>query len=230
MRRIVALNKRIPLAERSFPDYTREEEMFNMVSHIVGAVMAVAILVLCIVKSALSHNTWGIVAGAIYGFTMILVFTVSSIYHGLNKNIAKQVMRIIDHCDIYFLIAGTYTPILLSCMRVEYPALSWIIFGIEWGCCILGACLNAIDLEKYKKISFACYIVMGWAIILCTKMVINAMTLNGFMWILLGGLAFSIGAVLYLIGAKKRYYHSVFHVFVNIGCLLQFFGIFWFAL
>lgn len=219
------MKKRTPLAEREFPVYTKGEEIFNMVTHIVGGAIAIAITVLCIIMAAVHHNAWAVVSSSIYGSTMIIMFTVSAVYHGLHENMGKQVMRIIDHCDIYFLIAGTYTPVLLAGLRPERPGLAWTIFGIEWGCCFLAATLNAIDLEKYEIPSFACYLVMGWAIIFCVKPVIAAISFGGFLWILLGGVSFTIGAVLYAIGPRVRYFHSIFHIFVDIGCLLQFFGI-----
>ena len=209
------MKKRTPLKERSFPNYTRGEEIANMVTHIVGGAVAIAITVLCIIMAASHGNVWGVVSSSIYGGTMIVMFTVSSVYHGLHKNTGKQVMRIIDHCDIYFLIAGTYTPILLTAIRSDHPGLAWTIFGIEWGCALAAAAINAI---------------VGWAIIVCAKITISAMTFMGFLWILLGGVAFTIGAVLYLIGAKKHYIHSIFHVFVIAGCVLQFFGILFYVL
>ncbi len=222
--------KRTPLSAREFPDYTRGEEIFNMVSHIVGAAIAIAILTLCVVRGAVNHDPWAVVSAAVYGGTMVIMFTVSAVYHGLYKNTGKQVMRIIDHCDIYFLIAGTYTPITLCAIRPVNAPLAWTVFGIEWGCAFLAVTLNAIDLKKYRVFSFICYLIMGWAIILCGKITIEGMTFPGFMWILAGGISFTIGAVLYLIGKKKRYAHSIFHIFVDIGCLLQFFGILFYCM
>ena len=222
--------KRTPLAEREFLDYTKGEEIFNMVTHIVGAAIAIAITVLCIVMGASHHNPWAVVSAAIYGSTMIIMFTVSSIYHGLHKNMGKQVMRVIDHCDIYFLIAGTYTPIVLTVLRPAYPVLAWTIFGIEWACCFFAATLKAIDVDRYNIFTFILYVTMGWAIIFAVKPVIEVMTWNGFLWILLGGLSFTSGAILYALGEKVRYFHSIFHIFVIGGCLLQFFGILFYVM
>ena len=222
--------KRTPLAERELPDYTRGEEIFNMVSHIVGAAIAIAITGLCVIMGAVHHNAWAVVSAAIYGGTMIVLFTVSSIYHGLHWGMGKQVMRIIDHCDIYCLIAGTYTPILLAALRPKYPVLAWVVFGIEWGCCLFAMVLKSIDLDRFDKPTFVLYLTMGWAVIACVKPVIEVISWKGFLWILLGGLSFSMGAVLYALGPKVRYFHSVFHIFVDIGCLLQFFGILFYVL
>lgn len=207
------------------PDYTRGEEIFNMVTHIVGAVFAVAAIPLLVIMAATHHNPWAVVSGAIYGTTLLIMFTVSSVYHGLPKGNAKRVMRIIDHCDIYFLIAGTYTPILLVGIRPLNPALAWSIFGVEWALTAIAVTLNAIDLKRFEKVSMACYIGMGWCVIAVLKLTIDAMTTPGFMLLLSGGIAYTIGAVLYGIGKKKRYFHSVFHVFVLIGSVLQFLSI-----
>ena len=223
------MRKRIPLKERRLPDYTRGEEIFNMVTHIVGGALAIAILVLTAVRSALHHNPWGVTGCSVYGSAMIVMFTISSIYHGLIPEMGKKVMQVIDHCDIYFLIAGTYTPILLAAVRPMHPVLAWVVFGIEWGLTALAATLTAIDLKKYSVLSFLCYLGMGWCIVICLKATIEALTFKGFLWILLGGAAFTIGALLYLLGKRKKYFHSIFHIFVIIGCVLQFFGIFFYV-
>ena len=212
------------------PDYTRGEEITNMVTHIVGAAFAIAAIPLLVVVAALHHDPWAVVSGAIYGTTLLIMFTVSSIYHGLPIGNAKRVMRVIDHCDIYFLIAGTYTPILLAAIRPLNPALAWSIFGVEWALTAIAVTLNAIDLKRFEKVSMVCYIGMGWCVIAVLKLTIEAMTLQGFLLLLYGGIAYTVGAVLYGIGKKKRYFHSVFHVFVIIGSILQFFAILFYVM
>lgn len=207
------------------PDYTRGEEITNMVTHIAGALFAVAAIPLLIVTAAMHHNVWAIVSGAIYGAALLIMFTVSSVYHGLPVSNAKRVMRVIDHCDIYFLIAGTYTPILLAGIRPLNPALAWSIFGVEWALTAIAVTLNAIDLKRFEKVSMVCYIGMGWCVVAVLKITIEAMTMPGFLLLLYGGIAYTVGAVLYGIGKKVRYIHSVFHVFVLIGSILQFLAI-----
>ena len=117
--------KRTKLAERKLPRYTRGEEITNMVTHIVGGTMGIAVLTLCVIRAAIHHNPMGVVTSAIYGATMILLYTMSSIYHGLLPSTGKKVMQVIDHCTIYVLIAGTYTPIVLASIAPKYPALGW---------------------------------------------------------------------------------------------------------
>lgn len=214
----------------ALPDYTRGEEIMNMVTHIVGGVFAIAAIPLLVIAAALRGDGWAVVSGAIYGAALLIMFTVSSVYHGLHKGTAKRVMRIIDHCDIYFLIAGTYTPILLVAIRPDHPAVAWSIFGVEWALTAVAVTLNAIDLKRFEKISMVCYIGMGWCIVAVIRYAIEAMTVPGFLLLLFGGVAFTIGAVLYGIGKKVRYIHSVFHIFVLIGCILQFFSILFYVM
>ena len=214
----------------ALPDYTRGEEITNMVTHIVGGVFALAAIPLLVITAAMHHNPWAVVSGAIYGATLLIMFTVSSIYHGLKPGKAKRVMRVIDHCDIYFLIAGTYTPILLTAIRPNNPAVAWSVFGVEWALTAIAVTLNAIDLKRFEKISMACYIGMGWCIIVLMRPTVEALTMNGFLLLLFGGISYTIGAVMYGVGKRVRYMHSVFHVFVLIGSVLQFFAILFYVM
>lgn len=216
---------RRPAHRIQLPDYTRAEEITNMVTHIVGGAYAVAAIPLLVVVASLHGSAWEIVSGSVYGVTLLIMFTVSSVYHGLRPGRAKRVMRVIDHCDIYLLIAGTYTPILLCAVRPLNPAVAWTIFGVEWALAAIAVVFNAIDLKRYEKPAMACYIGMGWCVIVFLNYAIEAMTVPGFILLLSGGIAFTIGAVLYGVGKKVHYMHSVFHIFVLIGCVLQFLSI-----
>lgn len=124
---------RTKLKDREMPVYTKKEEMFNMISHIVGGVAGIAGMVLCIIFSALHHNGYGLAGSIVFGVSMILLYTMSSVYHGLKPGMGKRVMQVFDHCTIYVLIAGTYTPLLLSAMRPIDPVASWVLLGIVWG-------------------------------------------------------------------------------------------------
>jgi len=224
------MKKRIKLADRALPNYTRGEEIMNMVTHIVGGGFGILILVLCILRSVNHRNTPGLVGSCIYGFTMVALYCMSSIYHGLHKGMGKKVLQVLDHCTIYFLICGTYTPILLSAFLPTHPVLCWGMLGFEWALAIWAATLTAIDLKKYNVFSMICYICMGWGIILFPKTTIQVMTVPGFTLLLSGGIAYTIGAVLYGIGSRHRWMHSVFHIFVVLGSLLQFLSIYLYAL
>lgn len=221
---------RTPLRERSLPDYTRAEELFHMISHIVGGAMGIAILVLCIIRAALHRSAWGVVGSCIYGATMILLYTMSCIYHGLAQSTAKKVFQVLDHCTIYYLIAGTYTPILFCAIRPQHPGWAWTLFALVWGCAAAATVFTAIDLKKYAKLSMICYLAMGWCIVVAVKPALATIPAAGLWWILFGGIAYTAGAVLYGLGKKKHWMHAVFHVFVILGSLLQFFGIYGYVL
>ncbi len=224
--------KRTKLIDRLLPDYTRGEEIFNMVSHIVGGGFGVIICALCVIKSFINGDAYQVTSSFIYGFSMIILYTISSIYHGIKPPMGKKVLQIIDHCSIFILIAGTYTPISLCSLREYNTALGWVVFGVVWGVSALGITLNAIDLKKYNLFSIICYLAQGWCIVLTGKAAIKAIGNTGFMWLLAGGIAYTLGAVLYGVAAKKtiRYMHSVFHIFVVLGSLLQFVAILFFVL
>lgn len=213
---------RTKLKDRELPTYTKGEEIFNMVSHIVGGAIGLIGMVLCIIFSAIHQNSYAIVGSIIYGISMIFLYTMSSIYHGLKPTRkAKKVMQILDHCTIYVLIAGTYTPILLSSiMKVDQVA-AWTMLAIVWIFAILGIVLNAIDLKQFRVFSMICYIAMGWCIIFRIDLVIKSLGMTGFILILLGGIIYTLGTILYGIGRKVKYMHSMFHLCVVIGTLLQ---------
>lgn len=213
--------KRTKLRDRQMPVYTKGEERFNMISHIVGGAIGIAALVLCIVVSAVHHNGYGVAGSIVYGMSMIVLYTMSSVYHGLPDGMAKRVMQVLDHCTIYLLIAGTYTPILLSAMRPIDPRTSWILFGTVWTLAALGITLTAIDLKKYAVFSMICYLGIGWCIVFKIGLLIQAVGWGGFWLILMGGVCYTVGAVLYGLGRTQKYMHSVFHLFVIAGSVLH---------
>lgn len=213
------------------PKYTKGEEIFNMVSHIVGGALGIAATVLCVIMAAVHGNTYGVVSSSIFGSMMIILYCMSSIYHGLSPKLgAKKVFRVLDHCTIFFLIAGTYTPLALCTLRQYNTALGWTYFGIVWGLAALGVTFTAIDLNKFKVLGMILYIAVGWCIVPVLGIVIEQVGMGGFLFLLLGGISYTIGAVLYGIGKKKKYIHSVFHIFIVIGSLLHFFCILFFVL
>lgn len=212
---------RTPLSKRTLPDYTKGEDIANAVTHIVGGAIGIAVLVFSVLISVKHNNVWGIVSGSVFGASMVILYAVSATYHGLKPNYAKKVMQVIDHCTIYFLIGGTYTPILLSSVRNSNAVVAWVIFGIVWGLSVIGTVFSAIDHKKYSKLEISLYIAIGWCIVFALRPTVSAIGKDGFLWLLAGGIAYSVGAVLYVLGAKHRYFHTVFHVFVCIGSVLQ---------
>lgn len=221
--------KRTKLRDRVLPAYTRGEEIFNMVSHIVGGALGVATLALGVVIAALHHNAYAVVGAAIYGASMVILYTMSSIYHGLRPHLmAKRVFQVIDHCSIFLLIAGTYTPIALVALRAHSPALGWSVFGVVWAAAAVGILLNSIDLARYRVVSMICYLAMGWCILFAAPQTYYALGPGGCALLLCGGVLYTVGAVIYQRAKGRRYMHSVFHLFVVAGsvchslCILLF--------
>jgi len=210
-----------PDLRRGLPNYTRGEERFNMITHIVGGGLGLVALIACVIVAGLHSNPMGIVSGIIYGSSVILLFTMSSIYHGLGIGMPKRVFRVLDHCTIYILIAGTYTPILLGKFRVEYPMDAWILFGIIWGFAILGIALTSIDRKRFAIFAMVCYLGMGWAAVFRTGRLINVLGAPFFVLIVVGGSLYTVGAIFYGVGKHKKYMHSVFHLFVNAASILH---------
>lgn len=204
------------------PNYSLGEEITNAILHGIGALLAIAALVLCVVFSAIHHNPYAVVSSCLYGSTLIILYTMSCLYHSLKVNNAKRVFRIIDHCSIFLLIAGTYTPLTLVSLN---GPIGWTLFGIIWGVSILGIILNAIDLNKYKVISMILYIMMGWAIIFTFPRLLKVIDIAGIYLLVAGGIVYTIGAIFYGVGKKIKYMHSVFHFFVLAGSILHFFAI-----
>ena len=196
-----------------------------MVTHISGGGLAFIGSVFCIL-AVCRHGGWANILGAaVYCVSMLLVYTMSSIYHGLRSGTAKKVMQVIDHCAIYLLIAGTYTPILITRFLPVYPAIGWGLLIAQWGLAATAVTLTAIDLKKYKVFSMVCYIFMGWGIIFFLKQAMTVMTPSGFYLLLAGGIAYTVGAVLFGLGKKIPWMHAVFHIFVILGSLLQYLAI-----
>ena len=188
--------KRTKLKDRQLPDYTKGEEIFNMVTHIVGGALGIAYLVLCVIYAATHSDPYAVVSSAIYGASVVVLFSVSAIYHGLHPSKGKKVMQVLDHCVIYFMIAGTYTPITLCALRENSPALGWTVFGVVWGMSAFAALLNAIDLKKYKVFSIISYLAIGWCVVFTVKPVYESIGFEGFLWLLAGGVLYTVGAVL----------------------------------
>ena len=219
--------KRTRLSDRLLPNYSKGEEIMNMVTHIVGAALGIIALPLCLLKS---NDILDILGSTIYGLCLITLYTMSSVYHGLRPGTAKKVMQVIDHCTIYLLIAGSYTAVLLCALCKTHPTLGWSLLVFEWVLTCLAVTLTAIDLKVYEVFSMICYIGMGWAVIPFWRQTLEALGSGGFWLLLLGGIAYTVGAVLYGLGIKMKWMHSVFHIFVVLGSLLQFLCVLFYAL
>ena len=209
------------------PVYSLAEELMSSISHGVGTLLSVAALVVGVVLAALCSDAWGVVSMAVYGAALVILYSMSTIYHGLRPNKGKRVLRVLDHCSVFLLIAGTYTPLTLVSLR---GPVGWVLFGIVWGAALLGIVLNAVSLNRFKIFSMICYIAMGWVIIFAFQPLVAVMRPGGIALLLAGGVAYTIGAVLYGLGRKIKYMHSVFHFFVLAGSILHYFCILFYVI
>ena len=213
--------KRTKLKDRALPDYTRGEEIFNMVSHIVGGAFGIAALATCVVKAFLNHDAYEIVSAFIYGFSMVILYTVSSVYHGLIPKTAKKVMQVIDHCTIYFLIAGTYTPL---CIIGLGDRLGYILLAAVWSVAALGVTFKICWVTCPKWVSSVMYVVMGWLCMFVAPFFIRNAGIQAFGWLLAGGILYTAGAVFYALklsafNEKHKNFgsHEIFHLFCMAG-------------
>ena len=222
--------KRTKLADRVLPIYSKEEEILNTATHLIGTILGIIVLGLCVTRSAAAGSIPAVIASVIYGSSMIALYTMSSIYHGMRPCFSKKVMQVLDHCTIYFLIAGSYTPVLVCSMIPVFPDIGWGLLFFVWSLAILAATFTAIDLKAYRVFSMICYIGMGWTIVFFIPQLLQVLPREGFLLLLAGGIAYTAGAVLYGMGKKKAWMHSVFHIFVVLGSLLQFLCIYRYVL
>lgn len=204
-----------------FKRYTLGEEIFSSVTHGIGTLLAVGGTAVLIILSAIYSDAWSVVGSAIFGASLIILYSMSTLYHSITNERAKKFFRIMDHNTIFFLIAGTYTPFTISILR---GWIGWVLFGIVWGAAVIGIILNSIDLEKFRKPSVVCYIAMGWVIIFAVKPLMDAMSSLS-LWLLIGGGVFyTVGVIFYAI-KKVKYFHSIWHIFTLLGSLCHYFSI-----
>ena len=205
------------------PKYTLAEELINAISHGFGTAFAITALVLTVVISARHHSAIAVVSSCIYGSSMIIMFLISCLYHSFSPKLkAKKVFRVLDHCDIYVFIAGSYTPF---CLCLIGGLKGWLMFGVIWICTVIGILLNSIDMDRFEKPSFALYLIMGWMIILSLEVLLTKLPTAALVLLISGGVVYTLGSAFYIIGAKRKYLHSVFHFFILIAAILQFFSI-----
>ncbi len=223
---------RILRNKEGLPFYLHSEEMFNMITHIVGGGFGALFLIVGVVCSCLFKpgDMTSLFSIIFFGLTMIALYSISAIYHGLPIGKGKRVLQVLDHCTIYILIAGTYTPVVLLGLKAITPWHYVFLAGV-YVLSILGIVLNATMMRKLavKIISMILYIAVGWGIIFFYPVLIESLGVNG-MWLLIGGgISYTVGSILYGIGSKKRYFHSIFHLFVNVGTLLQYLSVLLYA-
>ena len=217
--------QRTKLADRSLPNYSKGEELFNSVTHIVGAIFGVYALVVCVSKALNANDPLHLAAALVYGISMIFLYTVSGTYHGCTVEPVKKVLQVIDHCGVFLMVAGSYTPIMLCGLYRAHPVMSVVVLTIIYTLSAVGIVLECIDLYKFHVVTLTMEIIMGWMILAIVFQLYRAVGFKDVSFIVGGGLLYSVGAVLYHKGAKKKYFHCVFHIFVLAGTFLQFLGI-----
>jgi hemolysin III len=209
------------MKKQAAPAYSLGEEMVHAITHGVGALASVVGCVLLLIKAALGGSAVALVSAAIYGASLIILYTMSTLYHSLTNQRAKRVFRVFDHCTIFLLIAGTYTPYLLLTLG---GTLGLVIFCILWGMTILGIVLNAVNLERFKRFSMICYVVMGWCIVVVIKPVVLALGAAGTILMVAGGLLYTIGIFFYR-QKQIKYMHAVWHLFVFAASFLHYLSV-----
>lgn len=206
--------------------YTVGEEVFSAVSHGVGAGLSVAALVTMVVRAAHSGDVYAIIAAAIFGAALVILYTMSTLYHALTPDKAKKIFRIFDHATIFLLIAGTYTPYLLVTMR---GTVGWVLFCILWALTAIGIVFDSIMLERFHKIEMVLYVAMGWCIVVASKTLVASLAPGGLVLLLTGGVLYTLGILFYSL-KKIRYMHSIWHLFVLAGSVLHYFSVYLYVL
>lgn len=205
------------------------DELLNSITHGIGILLSIAGLVLLVVFASISPygDVWKIVSFSIYGFSLILMYTASTLYHSFRNPKVKEFLNLFDHSSIYVLIAGTYTPFTLVSLRGPW---GWSIFGVIWGLAIAGVIFKLFFYsDKFRTISAILYFCMGWIIIIAIRPLIMEVPREGLYWLLAGCLIYSMGIPFYL-KRSKRYYHVIWHLFVLGGSITHFFGIYYYVL
>ena len=206
--------------------YSPVEEKINIISHAIGFILSIVALVLLVTHANLHGDVWHIVSFSIFGASLIVLYAASTFYHNAKKPELRNRLKIIDHAAIYVLIAGSYTPFTLVTLQ---GTIGWVIFGTSWGLALTGIILKLFFTGKYNLISTLMYVFMGWVIVFAIKPLINNLPLEGLFWLFAGGMAYTIGAILYSI-KKIKFNHAIFHVFVLMGSFSHFVSVFFYVL
>ncbi|MBC8320124.1 MAG: hemolysin III family protein [Bacteroidetes bacterium] len=206
--------------------YPKVEEILNVVTHGLGFLLSVAALAILVVFASLRGDAWHIVSFSIYGVSLVILYLASTLFHSTRKQKLRNKLNIFDHAAIYILIAGTYTPFLLVTLRGPW---GWSLFGVIWGLAIGGIVYKIFFAGKFDIVSALIYVVMGWLIIIALKPMNQNLNTDGLLWLLGGGISYSIGVVFYLLH-KLPFNHAIFHIWVLLGSFAHFVAVFWYIL
>lgn len=211
------------ISARTYPYW---EEFVNVLSHGIGFLLSVAALSLMVVFASLEGNAWHIVGASIFGASLVVLYLASTLFHWSVRPKIRKYLNVFDHSAIYVLIAGTYTPFLLVTLNGPW---GWSLFGVIWGLAIAGVIFKMFFTGKYDKLSLIIYVLMGWLILIAIVPLIHNLSTMGLIWLLLGGISYSIGAVFYLLN-KLPFNHAIFHFWVLGGSICHFFAVFWYVI
>ncbi|MCE1115459.1 MULTISPECIES: PAQR family membrane homeostasis protein TrhA [Pseudomonas] len=200
-------------------------ERFNAWTHLVGAVLACIGAIWLIVVAGLQGDPWKIVSFSIYGFTLLLLYSISTLYHS-TRGRAKQVMRKLDHLSIYLLIAGSYTPFCLVSLRGPW---GWSLFGVVWGLALIGMLQEIKPRSEARILSIVIYAVMGWIVLVAVKPLLYSLGTAGFTWLAAGGVFYTVGIIFFALDSRLRHAHGIWHLFVIVGSLMHFVAVFFYV-
>ncbi|WP_330926487.1 PAQR family membrane homeostasis protein TrhA [Candidatus Sororendozoicomonas aggregata] len=206
--------------------YSLAEELANSITHGLGALLSVAGLTLLVTYAALQNDIWRVVSFSVYGTTLILLFLASTLYHSFQHSRTKQVFKLLDHCAIYLLIAGTYTPFLLVSIR---GTTGWILFAVIWLLALTGIVFKLVFPGRFHKAAVATYLLMGWLAVIASKELIAKLSLGGMVWLAAGGLSYSLGVIFY-VWNRLPFNHAIWHLFVLGGSICHFFAVYLYVL
>ena len=213
-------------ADSSQRAQTFGEELANSISHGVGLLGSIAAMPILVIGAA-SDGRVAVIGASVFGATMLLLYLASTIYHALPAGNAKRVFVLVDHCAIFLMIAGTYTPFTLGVLRGSW---GWSLFGVVWGLAIFGILFKVlVGPRRYQGLSTCLYLAMGWLVLVAVQPVLNSVPVPGLLWILAGGLAYTLGVAFFLIDGRVRFAHTVWHLFVVVGSFCHFVAVFWYA-
>lgn len=212
--------------EKEIIYYSPLEEKLNIWSHGLGVILGIVALFLLVIHAAINGSAVHVVSFTIYGVSIIILYAASTLYHSAKKPLLRNRLRIFDHTAIYLLIAGTYTPFALVTLE---GVVGWTIFGLVWGFAIIGIVLKLFFTGQFDKLSTIMYVLMGWIIIFAIKPLIENLSSEGLFWLIAGGIAYTIGAILYSI-RKLPLNHAIFHVFVLLGSIFHFIAVYAYVL
>ena len=210
-----------PDMETIVKQYSKGEEIANSITHGIGIVLAIAALGILTAFASAHGNAWHVVSVSIYGTTLVLLYTASTLYHGIQQSHVKNILQILDHSAIYLLIAGTYTPFTLVSLRGSW---GWWLFGVIWGLAVTGLVFQLSRMRRWRAASLCLYIGMGWVIVVAIKPLLVSVPTGGIVFLVLGGLAYT-GGVLFYSWKKLKFHHAIWHLFVLAGSILHFFAV-----